>query len=114
MSTITDVPQMARVVGTSPQWSSVLKRATQVARTDTTVLLTGESGTGKEVVARFIHGASCRRDGPFIALNCGALHEHLFESELFGFERGAFTGAQYANPGQIELAWGGVLFLDEV
>src|SRR5206468_2288235 len=103
-----------RVVGQSPEWLDVLKKATQVAATDTTVLLSGESGTGKEVVARFIHRASARRSGPFIALNCAALPEQLLESELFGYERGAFTGAQQSKPGQIELAAGGVLFLDEV
>jgi transcriptional regulator with PAS, ATPase and Fis domain len=103
-----------RVVGTSPEWQAVLRAATQVAATDTTVLLAGESGTGKEVVARYIHGASSRRSGPFVALNCAALPEQLLESELFGYERGAFTGAQQAKPGQIELAAGGVLFLDEV
>jgi len=103
-----------RVVGTSHAWRSVLRAATQVAPTDTTVLLTGESGTGKEVVARFIHRASSRARGPFVAVNCAALPEQLLESELFGYERGAFTGAQLAKPGQIELAAGGVLFLDEV
>ena len=104
----------ARVVGHSPEWIDTLKKATQVADTETTVLLTGESGTGKEVVARFIHRASARKGGPFIALNCAALPEQLLESELFGYERGAFTGAQQSKPGQIELAAGGVLFLDEV
>ena len=104
----------ARVVGHSPEWTDSLKKATQVAATETTVLLTGESGTGKEVVARFIHRASARKGGPFVALNCAALPEQLFESELFGYERGAFTGAQQSKPGQIELAAGGVLFLDEV
>jgi formate hydrogenlyase transcriptional activator len=103
-----------RVIGTSDQWQAVLKAATQVAATDTTVLLEGESGTGKEVVARFIHRASQRSAGPFVAINCAALPEQLLESELFGYERGAFTGAQQAKPGQIELAAGGVLFLDEV
>src|SRR5438034_2886582 len=103
-----------RVVGQSVEWLDVLKKATQVATTDTTVLLSGESGTGKEVVARFIHRASARKGGPFIALNCAALPEQLLESELFGYERGAFTGAQQSKPGQIELAAGGVLFLDEV
>jgi two-component system response regulator FlrC len=103
-----------RIVGDSAEWRDVLKKAARVAETDTTVLLTGESGTGKEVVARFIHRASARSRGAFIALNCAALPEQLLESELFGYERGAFTSAQHAKPGQIELAAGGVLFLDEV
>jgi Nif-specific regulatory protein len=104
----------ARVIGRSTEWREVLRQATQVASTDTTVLLAGESGTGKEVVARYIHRASPRKGAAFVALNCAALPEHLLESELFGFERGAFTGAHQAKPGQIELASGGVLFLDEV
>jgi DNA-binding NtrC family response regulator len=103
-----------RVVGESVEWREVLRKAAQVARTHTTVLITGESGTGKEVVARFIHAASARKSGPFVALNCAALPEQLLESELFGYERGAFTGAQQSKPGQVELASGGVLFLDEV
>jgi transcriptional regulator with GAF, ATPase, and Fis domain len=103
-----------RVVGESAEWRDVLRKATQVAPTDTTVLITGESGTGKEVVARFIHAASARTTGPLVALNCAALPEQLLESELFGYERGAFTSAQHAKPGQVELAAGGVLFLDEV
>jgi len=109
-----DMPPGARLVGRSDAWQRVLTRALRVASTDTTVLLQGESGTGKEVVAHFVHTASPRRNGPFVAINCGALPETLFESELFGFERGAFTGAQQAKPGQMELANGGVLFLDEV
>ena len=105
----TDVP-----AGLSHAWRDVIRRATQVAATEATTCLQGESGTGKEVIARFIHQRSPRWRGPFIAINCAALPEQLLESELFGFERGAFTGAQQAKPGQIELAAGGVLFLDEV
>src|SRR6202040_1690341 len=105
---------LGRAIGHSPEWTNVLKQATQVAATETTALLQGESGTGKEVVARFIHRASPRKDGPFIAINCASLPEQLLESELFGYERGAFTGAQQSKPGQLELAAGGVLFLDEV
>ncbi len=103
-----------RVVGRSKQWKDVLAQAARVAQTETTVLLTGESGTGKEVVARFIHHASRRSRGPFVAINCAALPDQLLESELFGHERGAFTGAVSAKPGRIEQANGGVLFLDEV
>jgi len=101
-------------IGQSAEWKLVLRKATQVAATETTVLLQGESGTGKEVVARFIHCESRRKTGAFVAINCAALPDHLLESELFGYERGAFTGAQQPKPGQIELASGGVLFLDEV
>jgi Nif-specific regulatory protein len=107
-------PGPFRGIGQSPEWRQVLKAAAQVALTDTTVSLQGESGTGKEVVARFIHRASPRKHGPFVAINCAALPEHLLESELFGHERGAFTGAHQAKAGQIELASTGVLFLDEV
>src|SRR5215471_19338598 len=103
-----------RVIGESFPWREVLKKAAQVAAVETTVLLLGESGTGKEVVARFVHRGSARRDGPFVALNCAALPENLLESELFGYERGAFTGAMQAKPGLIEQAARGVLFLDEV
>ena len=103
-----------RVVGASPVWKQVVTQAAQVAPTDTTVLLLGESGTGKEVVARLIHRGSARADGPFVALNCAALPEQLLEAELFGYERGAFTGAAQSKPGQLEQAGGGTLFLDEV
>jgi len=103
-----------RVVGHSKQWRDVLAQAARVAQTETTVLLTGESGTGKEVVARFLHHGSRRSHGPFVAINCAALPDQLLESELFGYDRGAFTGAVSAKPGRIEQANGGVLFLDEV
>src|ERR1700730_2954970 len=103
-----------RMIGRSDTWQCVLAKALRVAATETTVFLQGESGTGKEVVARFVHQASPRKDGPFVAINCAALPEQLLESELFGYERGAFTGAQQAKAGQIELASRGVLFLDEV
>jgi transcriptional regulator with GAF, ATPase, and Fis domain len=102
------------MIGRSDAWQRVLAKALRVASTETTVFLQGESGTGKEVVARFIHQASPRQGGPFVAINCAALPEQLLESELFGYERGAFTGAHLAKAGQIELASRGVLFLDEV
>ena len=103
-----------RVIGESKEWRQVLKQATQVASTDATVLLLGESGTGKEVAARFVHRASTRNNGPFVALNCAALPEQLLEAELFGYEKGAYTGATQSKPGQLEQAAGGTLFLDEV
>jgi transcriptional regulator with GAF, ATPase, and Fis domain len=101
-------------VGASKPWRQVLAQATKVAPAETTVLLTGESGTGKEVVAHLIHRGSRRADGPFVAVNCAALPEALLESELFGSEKGAFTGAVSAHAGRLEQAAGGTLFLDEV
>jgi transcriptional regulator with GAF, ATPase, and Fis domain len=103
-----------RCVGESKSWKEILGQAARVAPTDTTVLLTGESGTGKEVVARLIHRGSPRANGPLVAVNCAALPEHLLESELFGYERGAFSGALSTKPGRIEQAARGVLFLDEI
>src|SRR5467141_732903 len=94
------------VVGESAEWIDVLKKATLVAGTEATVLLSGESGTGKEVVARFLHCMSARKGGPFVPLNCAAMPEQLLESELFGYERGAFTGAHQSRAGHIELAAG--------
>ena len=115
---LTDALERARggghAVGESAAWRGALAKATLVASTNTTVFLQGESGTGKEVLARFIHRASPRRGGPFVAINCAALPDQLLESEMFGYERGAFTGAHQAKAGHIELASSGVLFLDEV
>ena len=104
----------ADAIGSSPAWLDVLAAAVRVAKTEATVFLQGESGTGKEVIARLIHQVSPRKHGPFVAINCAALPEQLLESELFGYERGAFTGAQQSKAGHIELAARGVLFLDEV
>lgn len=102
------------IVAAGEAMKRVLTLAAQVAPQSTTVLLTGESGTGKEVVARYIHRCSPRRDEAFVAVNCAALAETLLESELFGHEKGAFTGAVQARRGRFELAHGGTLFLDEV
>ena len=102
------------IIGRAPKFIAALEDARKVAATSTTVLLTGESGTGKEVLARAIHHASPRAEGPFVALNCAALPETLIESELFGHERGAFTGADKLKRGRFELAAGGTLLLDEV
>src|SRR6267142_6485978 len=102
------------IIGRAPKFMAAIDDARKVAVTGTTVLLTGESGTGKEVLARAIHHASPRAEGPFVALNCAALPETLIESELFGYERGAFTGADKLKRGRFELAAGGTLFLDEV
>lgn len=103
-----------RVVGRSRKWKAVLAQIAKVAPTETTVLLSGESGTGKEILARMIHRGSPRMKGPFTAINCAALPETLLESELFGHEKGAFTGASGMRLGCIERAAGGILFLDEV
>ncbi len=102
------------IVGNSPAMQRTLERARLAARTNTDVLVQAESGTGKELLARFIHESSNRRKGPFVALNCAAVPEHLLESELFGHGRGAFTGATGAKAGKFELASGGTLLLDEI
>ncbi|MBE0556053.1 MAG: sigma-54-dependent Fis family transcriptional regulator, partial [Proteobacteria bacterium] len=101
-------------VAQSPQMAKVMELAQTVAKTDTTVMIRGESGTGKELIARTIHANSGRRFFPIIAVNCGAVPESLLESELFGHEKGAFTGAQYRRKGKFEMADGGTIFLDEV
>ena len=103
-----------QMIGESEPMQRVYGLVEMVADSDVTVLLTGESGTGKELVARAIHHKSQRANGPFVTLNCGALPENLFESELFGYEKGAFTGATTNKMGRFELADGGTLLLDEV
>jgi len=102
------------LIGKSPVIRRVAEMIETVAPTDSTVLITGESGTGKEVVARAIHAASPRRLMPMVTIHCGALTETLLESELFGHERGAFTGAQFRRKGKFEIAEGGTVFLDEI
>jgi two-component system, NtrC family, response regulator HydG len=104
-----------QIVSRSPQITLLKHLATEVAQTDTTtVLITGESGTGKELFAQGIHAAGPRSKGPFVALNCAGIPEHLLESELFGYQRGAFTDAKQTKPGRFQLANGGTLFLDEI
>jgi two-component system response regulator HydG len=102
------------LIGKSPAMKKVMELIEMVAPTEATVLITGESGTGKEVVARAIHAAGPRRYMPMVTLHCGALTETLLESELFGHEKGAFTGAQYRKKGKFEVADGGTIFLDEI
>ncbi|MFI5343084.1 MAG: sigma-54-dependent transcriptional regulator [Chlamydiales bacterium] len=102
------------MIGKSESLRKIYDTINQIVESDATVLITGESGTGKELVARAIHQKSGRRDQPFITINCGALPETLFESELFGYEKGAFTGAASSKMGRFELADGGILFLDEI
>ena len=103
-----------QIVSRSSQMDLLKHLAAEVAQTDATVLITGESGTGKELFAQGIHASSPRSKGPFVALNCAGIPEHLLESELFGHQRGAFTDAKQAKPGRFQLAEGGTLFLDEI
>jgi two-component system response regulator AtoC len=107
-------PRRFEMLGTSRVVRDIFKQIGRIAATDATVLISGESGTGKELAARAIHNHSARSDKPFIAVNCGALPENLIEAELFGHERGAFTGAERQKQGRFELAHAGTLFLDEV
>ncbi|WJW75287.1 PEP-CTERM-box response regulator transcription factor [Thiohalobacter sp. IOR34] len=102
------------VLTASPEMLQVCRTIEKVAPAEVTVLVLGESGTGKELVARALHGMSQRAEGPFVAINCAAIPENLLESELFGYEKGAFTGAVKTTPGKVETANGGTLFLDEV
>ncbi|MCA9580841.1 MAG: sigma-54-dependent Fis family transcriptional regulator, partial [Myxococcales bacterium] len=107
-------PGRFRLIGQSAAMDEVYQVIDRVADTPSTVLITGESGTGKELIARALHENSGRKDRPFISVNCGAIPTELLESELFGYEKGAFTGAVTSKPGRFELADGGTLFLDEV
>ena len=102
------------VIGFNAKMQEMLSTVRKVATTDVPVLITGESGTGKELIAQTIHGKSLRKGKPFVAINCGAIPENLMESELFGHEKGAFTGAHVKRKGRVELAEGGTLFLDEI
>jgi two-component system NtrC family response regulator len=110
----TDQSVFNGLVGTSPSIQEVFRVIQRVAPSDVPVLITGESGTGKELVARAVHRQSGRNTAPFVAINCGAIPETLLESELFGYEKGAFTGASIQRKGRIESAQGGTLFLDEI
>ncbi|THF65707.1 sigma-54-dependent Fis family transcriptional regulator [Pseudothauera nasutitermitis] len=107
-------PSTDDTVAEDPHTRNLLALAARVAETDATVLLTGESGTGKEVFARYIHHHSPRARGPFVAINCAAIPENLLEATLFGYEKGAFTGAQTAQPGKFEQAQAGTILLDEI
>ena len=102
------------IAGVSKGLMAVLDRVRKVARSDSSVLVTGESGTGKELIARAIHNNSARKDGPMVVINCGAIPSELLESELFGHEKGAFTGAHRARTGRFEIADKGTIFLDEI
>ncbi len=105
---------MGRIIGNSESILGAARKAEKIAQTDISALLLGESGTGKEVFARSIHDSSNRKDNKFVAINCASIPENLLESELFGYEKGAFTGANKTTLGKIELAQGGTLFLDEI
>ncbi|HEU6449247.1 MAG TPA: PEP-CTERM-box response regulator transcription factor [Verrucomicrobiae bacterium] len=114
MQTLLRTNTFEGILGNSPRMQPVFEAIRKVSTADAPVLVLGESGTGKEMVARAIHQRSGRKDGPFVAINCGAIPETLLESELFGHERGAFTGAHVQRKGKIEMAGGGTLFLDEI
>ncbi len=108
------VPPDPVLFGRSEAMAAVLRRADKTCRTNVPVLICGDAGTGKETIARWIHSHSGNRDGQFVKVNCAAIPDSLLESELFGYEKGAFTGATKAKPGRVELAHNGTLFLDEI
>ncbi len=112
--TIQDIKARFGIIGFSPALDHAINTAMQVAPTDLTVLITGESGSGKEVFPQIIHQLSARKHGPYIAVNCGAIPEGTIDSELFGHEKGSFTGAHEARKGYFEVSNGGTIFLDEV
>ena len=109
-----DISEDAFITGNDPAMDETMKLVDRVSQTDITVLITGETGTGKELIARAIHLKCSRRDHPFVAINCAAIPDDLTESELFGYEKGAFTGAVLSKPGRFELGHKGTLFLDEI
>ncbi len=111
---IDELSPFSEIIGESPAMRRVLEQVSMVARADTNVLIRGESGTGKELIARALHAGSQRRFLPIVVVNCGALSEGIIESELFGHEKGAFTGAHYRRKGKFEMADGGTLFRDEI
>src|SRR6478609_8539894 len=112
--TVQEIKNRFGIIGSSPSLDRAIDVAQQVASTQLSVLITGESGVGKEVFSKIIHQLSTRKHGPFIAVNCGAIPEGTIDSELFGHEKGSFTGAHEARKGYFEVANGGTIFLDEV
>ena len=114
MPTVQDIKQRFGIIGSAPELDRAISKAMRVAPTDISVMVSGESGTGKEVIPKIIHQMSARKHGPYIAVNCGAIPEGTIDSELFGHEKGSFTGATSNRKGYFEVADGGTIFLDEV
>src|SRR5690554_5699877 len=114
MDTVQNIKQRFEIIGNDPKLNRAIEKAIQVAPTDISVLVTGESGVGKESIPKIIHSLSHRKHGKYIAVNCGAIPEGTIDSELFGHEKGAFTGATNTREGYFEVADGGTIFLDEV